>query len=39
MAGSVAEWCWNESAPGVRYQLGGAFDTSTSLDFHGQPFA
>lgn len=33
MAGNVAEWCWNESGGGARYQLGGAFDTTTNEYF------
>jgi hypothetical protein len=33
MAGSMAEWCANESGGGARYQLGGAFDTATNEYF------
>ena len=33
MAGNIAEWCWNESGGGNRYQLGGAFDTATNEYF------
>ena len=30
MAGNVAEWAWNESGNGARFQLGGAFGTATA---------
>lgn len=33
MAGNAAEWCWNESGNGTRYQLGGAWDTSDNEYF------
>jgi eukaryotic-like serine/threonine-protein kinase len=37
MAGSVAEWCRNESGSGgARYQLGGGFNTSPSEYFEPQ---
>ena len=31
MAGNVKEWCWNESAEGKRYILGGGFGEPTYM--------
>jgi serine/threonine protein kinase/cephalosporin-C deacetylase-like acetyl esterase len=31
MAGNAKEWIWNESEPGKRYVLGGAFDEPTYM--------
>ena len=35
MAGNVKEWCWNESAEGERFLLGGGFGEPAYM-FHGQ---
>ena len=31
MAGNVKEWCWNESAGGRRFILGGGFGEPTYM--------